>query len=301
MQPAPHASIPRAAAWMAGWLTLMVVITVAGREAARELSVFQIMLMRSVLGMAMLWPLVRAAGGLSAVRTERLPQHVWRNAVHYAAQYGWFVALTLIPLAQLVSIEFTMPIWSAALAVLFLGERMSVRKWFAVLLGLVGVAVIVRPGAGQLDAGQLSSGQLIALASALGFAVSVVLVKSLTRTDAAVAISFWMLVVQSAIGLVPALAVWHWPSAVGWGWVVVVAFCGTYSHYCFARAMQHADATVVVPMDFLRVPLTALVGWLAYSERVDLFTALGVGLILAGNVLNLFRWPARGGRAPGRM
>ncbi|MDO9200713.1 MAG: DMT family transporter, partial [Hydrogenophaga sp.] len=147
---------------------------------------------------------------------------------------------------------------------------MSGRKWFAVLLGLVGVAVIVRPGAGEID-----MGQLIALASAFGFAISVVLVKSLTRTDAAVAISFWMLVVQSAIGLVPGLMVWQWPSAQAWGWVVVVAFCGTYSHYCFARAMQHADATVVVPMDFLRVPLTALVGWLAYSEGLDLFTLLG--------------------------
>lgn len=289
MQAAPQASIARAAGWMAGWLTLMVVIAVAGREASRELSVFQIMLMRSVIGMAMLWPLVRAAGGLAAMRTDRLPQHALRNAVHYAAQYGWFAALTMIPLAQLVAIEFTMPIWSAALAVLFLGERMNALKWVAVLLGLVGVAVIVRPGAGALD-----GGQLIALVSAVGFAVSVVLVKSLTRTEAAVAISFWMLVVQSAIGLVPALLVWQWPSATVWGWVVVVAFCGTYSHYCFARAMQHADATVVVPMDFLRVPLTALVGWLAYSERLDLFTALGVCLILAGNLLNLVRWPLGG-------
>jgi len=271
---------------MTGWLTLMVVIAVAGREAARELSIFQIMLLRSTLGIAMLWPLVRAAGGLSAVRTERLPQHALRNAIHYAAQYGWFVALTLISLAQVVSIEFTMPIWSAALAVVFLGERMNRRKWFAVLLGLVGVAVIVRPGSGEINAGQL-----IALAAALGFAISVVLVKSLTRTDAAVAISFWMLIVQSAIGLVPALAVWQWPSVHVWGWVVVVAFCGTYSHYCFARAMQHADATVVVPMDFLRVPLTALVGWLAYSERLDLLTLLGIGLILTANLLNLARLP----------
>lgn len=276
---------------MAGWLTLMVVIAVAGREAARELTVFQIMLLRSTLGMVMLWPLVRAAGGLAAVRTERLPQHVLRNAIHYAAQYGWFAALTLIPLAQVVSIEFTMPIWSAALAVVFLGERMSVRKWMAVLLGLVGVAVIVRP------AGSVDVGQLVALASALGFAISVVLVKSLTRTDAAVVISFWMLVVQSVIGLVPALMVWQWPSAQVWAWVLVVAFCGTYSHYCFARAMQHADATVVVPMDFLRVPLTALVGWLAYAEGVDAFTALGVGLILAGNLLNLLRLPAGAGRS----
>jgi drug/metabolite transporter (DMT)-like permease len=278
--------IARAAGWMAGWLTLMVVIAVAGREAARELSVFQIMLLRSTLGMLMLMPLVRAAGGLTAVRTTRLRQHAMRNAVHYAAQYGWFVALTLIPLAQVVSIEFTMPIWSAALAIAFLGERMSGRKWFAVLLGLVGVAVIVRPGAGEINVGQL-----IALASAFGFAISVVLVKSLTRTDAAVAISFWMLLVQSVIGLIPALIVWQWPSAHIWGWVVVVAFCGTYSHYCFARAMQHADATVVVPMDFLRVPLTALVGWLAYSESLDLFTLLGIGLILAGNMLNLARLP----------
>ena len=286
MQSRFDSSITRAAGWMAGWLTLMVVIAVAGREAARELSVFQIMLLRSILGMFMLWPLVRAAGGLSAVRTERLSQHALRNAVHYVAQYGWFVALTLIPLAELVSIEFTMPIWSAALAVVFLGERMGARKWFAVLLGLVGVAVIVRPGAGAID-----SGQIIALASALGFAISVVLVKSLTRMDAAVAISFWMLVVQSAIGLVPALMVWQWPSVHTWAWVLVVAFCGTYSHYCFARAMQLADATVVVPMDFLRVPLTALVGWLAYSETLDLFTLLGIGLILTGNLLNLARLP----------
>lgn len=279
---------------MAGWLTLMVVIAVAGREAARELSVFQIMLLRSTLGMAMLWPLVHLAGGLRAVRTARLPQHTLRNAVHYAAQYGWFVALTLIPLAQVVSIEFTMPIWAAILAVLFLGERMNGRKWVAVLLGLVGVAVIVRPGTADLNAGQW-----IALASAFGFAVSIVLVKSLTRTDAAVTISFWMLLVQSAIGLVPALMVWEWPSAPTWGWVVVVAFCGTYSHYCFARAMEHADATVVVPMDFLRVPLTALVGWLAYSEGMDLFTWLGIGLILAANLLNLARNPSAGWR-PGR-
>ena len=286
-------SIPHAAAWMAGWLTLMVVIAVAGREATRELSVFQIMLMRSVLGMAMLWPLVHAAGGLSAMRTQRLPQHALRNGVHYAAQYGWFVALTLIPLAQLVSIEFTMPIWSAVLAVFFLGERMNGRKWLAVVLGLVGVAVIVRPSAGTVDAGQL-----IALACAFGFAISVVLVKSLTRTEAAITVIFWMLVIQSAIGLVPALLVWQWPSAQTWGWVVVVAFCGTYSHYCFARAMQHADTTVVVPMDFLRVPLTALAGWLVYSEQVDLLTGLGVLLILTGNALNLFRWPRPGRSGP---
>ena len=96
-----------------------------------------------------------------------------------------------------------------------------------------------------------------------------------------------MVVIQSALGLVPAILVWQWPSTGAWGWLVVIGFCGTYSHYCMARAMLHADATVVVPMDFLRVPFAALTGWLVYAERVDLFTALGAALILAGNLLNL--------------
>ena len=68
---------------------------------------------------------------------------------------------------------------------------------------------------------------------------------------------------------------------------MVIAFCGTYSHYCMTRALLHADATVVVPMDFLRVPLAAATGWLVYNEKVDLFTALGAALILGGNLLNL--------------
>ena len=276
--------ISRAAFWMAGWLLLMVVIAVAGREATRELTVFQVMALRSFIGLAMLWPLIHHAGGLGAMRSQRLPQHVGRNIVHYAAQYGWFVALSLIPLAQLVAIEFTMPIWSALLAAVLLGERLDRARVGAVVLGLAGVVVIVRP-----DAANINLGQWIALAAAFGFGISVVLVKSLTRTDAAIVVSFWMLVVQGVIGLLPALAVWRWPSAAAWGWVMVVAFCGTYSHYCFARAMQLADATVVVPMDFLRVPLTALAGWALYAERVDLLTLVGMAFILTGNGLNLVR------------
>ena len=288
----PTANTPstaKAAAWMAGWLTLMVVIAVAGREATRELSVFQVMLLRSAIGLALIAPLVRAAGGLAALRTQRLRDHALRNIVHYAAQYGWLAALTMIPLAQVVAIEFTMPIWTVLLAAAFLGERISAAKTIAVALGLVGVTLIVRPG----GAGGVEPGQFVALAAALGFAVSVVMVKSLTRSDGAVVIIFWMLVLQSLLGLIPALATWRWPSPAGWGWVLLVAFCGTYSHYCMARALAHADATVVVPMDFLRVPLTALAGWLIYAERLDLLTVLGAALILGGNLLNTRRAAAR--------
>jgi drug/metabolite transporter (DMT)-like permease len=282
--PAATASTRTAAAWMTGWLTAMLVMAIAGREATRTLHVFQIMEMRSVLGFLLLWPLLRASGGLAGMRTRRLPQHVARNTVHYAAQFGWFLALTMIPIAQVVAIEFTSPIWTALLAVAFLGERLGPARIAAVVLGLVGVCVIVRPGIDHVD-----PGQLIALGAAIGFSVSIILVKSLTATESVVAIIFWMLVVQSAIGLVPAIVVWREPTAAVWPWIGVIALCGTYSHYCMTQALRHAEATLIVPMDFLRVPLTAVAAWFVYGERIDAFTAVGAGLILAANLLNLRR------------
>ncbi|MDB5640564.1 MAG: multidrug transporter permease [Bradyrhizobium sp.] len=267
---------------MAGWLALMLIVAIAGREATRELNVFQVMELRSGLGFFMLYPLVRLNGGFAAMRTSRPLQHTGRNLIQYGAQLGWLFALTLIPLGQVVSIEFTMPIWTAILAASFLGERMTVSKVAAIVLGVVGVVVIVRP-----ETGQINPGQLVALVAAVGFGISVAMMKSLTRTESALTIIFWMLVIQSVAGFFPALYVWKWPSAYAFCWSVVIAFCGTFSHYCMARAMLHADATVVLPMDFLRVPLTATAGWLIYSERLDLFTVLGAALILTGNLLNL--------------
>jgi drug/metabolite transporter (DMT)-like permease len=267
---------------MAGWLSLMLTVAIAGREAAREVNVFQLMQMRCVLGFFMLYPLIRMSGGFAAMKTSRPVQHIGRNLAHYVAQLGWFFALTLIPLGQVISIEFTMPIWTAILAASFLGERMTVWKTSAIVLGLIGVIVIVRPSTGEIN-----PGQLIALAAAVGFGIAVAMLKSLTRTESTVSIIFWMLVIQSVAGLLPTIYVWTWPSAYTWGWMTVVAFCGTFSHYCMARAMLYADATVVLPMDFLRVPLTATAGWLIYSERLDMFTVLGAALILTGNLLNL--------------
>ena len=272
----------KAAFWMAGWLGCLLVMAVAGREATRELNVFQVMMLRSVIGLVMLSPLIHRAGGLRAMRTPHPWRHLLRNVAHYGAQFSWLMALTLIPIAQVISLEFTMPIWTALMAATFLGERVGLWKSLAVALGLIGVLIIVRPFAGTV-----SAGQLIAVGAALGFAISVIMVKMMTRDDSPTVIIFWMMAIQSVIGFVPALYVWQWPTPHAWMWVMVIAFVGTYSHYCMTRALMHADATTVVPMDFLRVPLAAVLGWLVYAERVDLFTALGAALILFGNLLNL--------------
>lgn len=278
----PDASIPKAALWMCGWLAAMVTMAVAGRETVSQLSAFQVMELRALIGLALLSPLVWAAGGLPAMKTAHPWRHIWRNAVHYSAQYAWLVAVTLIPLAQVISIEFTMPLWTALLAVLFIGEKLNRWKICAIVLGLVGVVMIVRPAVDSVE-----PGQLYALFSAFGFSISVILVKALTRTDSVVRIIFWMLIIQAIIGAIPAVWVWQPIATDLWPWIVLVAICGTFSHYCMAQAMTFADATIVVPMDFLRVPLTALVGWLVYAEAIDLLTATGALLILLGNLLNM--------------
>ena len=267
---------------MSGWLVMLLTITIAGREGVRELNVFQVTELRTMIAFCILLPIVLFNGGLAAMKTARLSTHITRNLVHYGAQLGWFFALTLIPIGQVVAIEFTMPIWTAIMAVALLGERMTVWKITALGLGVIGVLVIVRPVTGAVN-----PGQLIALGAAVGFGISIALVKSLTRTESTLAIIFWMQVIQSIAGLGPALMVWTWPSAHTWGWIAAIAFCGTCSHFCMARAMLYADATIVVPMDFLRVPLTATLGWFIYAERLDLFTILGAAMILLGNLLNL--------------
>jgi len=274
----------KAALWMGGSIASFLTMTVAGRAVIPALDVFQVMEMRSIIGWFILLPLVFASGGFAAMRTKRPMQHIGRNVVHYAGQFAWLQALTLIPLAQLISIEFTTPIWGALLAVFFLGERMNMRKIAAIVFGLIGVLVIVRPGATEIE-----PGHLIMLAGAVFFGISVVMVKSLTRTDKVVTIIFWMLIIQSVIGIVPAIIVWQTPTAEMWPWIVLISFTGMSSHFCMARALTYADATVVMPMDFLRLPLSALIGFLLYSEVIDLYTAIGAALILAGNLFNMPR------------
>ena len=272
----------KAAFWMACALACILLMTWSGRESASRLHVFQVMEMRSLLGLVLLYPLIRRAGGFRAMRTRRMPMHMTRNAIHYLGQFAWLMALPLIPLAQFVAIEFTTPIWTALLAVAFLGERLTLWKVSAIGLGLVGVIVIVRPGLEGVP-----TGQLLVLFAALTFAVSFVTTKSLTRTDSVVTIIFWMLVIQSVLGFVPALLVWTPPPLDVMPWIFLIALGGSYGHFCIAKALAHADATVVVPMDFLRVPATALLGWLAYSETFDWWTVAGTVLILSGNLVNL--------------
>lgn len=281
---AGNPSTARAAAWMMASIALLLLMSISGRAITREIDVFQAMEMRSVIAFFMLLPLVFREGGFKAMRTGILPSHIGRNVAHYIGQFAWLMGLTIIPLAQVIAIEFTAPIWAAIMAAMFLGERLTWRKIVAISFGLVGVVLIVRPGSAALN-----PGHLIVLGAAFVFAISFIMTKALTRTDSVTNIIFWMLIIQSIIGLVPALRVWVWPSAGLWPWIVLLAFTGTFAHYCGAKALSYAEAMVVMPMDYLRVPASAALGYLLYAEAIDGLTALGAGLILFGNLFNLRR------------
>ncbi len=126
-------------------IALLLLMAVSGRATTRELNVFQVMEMRSVLAFLMLLPFVYVEGGFRAMRTRILPSHIIRNGAHYVGQFAWLMGLTMIPMAQVIAIEFTAPIWTALMAAAFLGERLTWRKAIAILLGLIGVIIIVRP------------------------------------------------------------------------------------------------------------------------------------------------------------
>jgi drug/metabolite transporter (DMT)-like permease len=266
---------------MSGALASFMAMAIGGRELAAELTTFQILFFRSIVGVAAVAVLLQRSGW-TQLRTRVFGTHLVRNIAHFGGQYGWFYGLALIPLTEVFAIEFTMPIWTAMLATLVLGERMNRLRTLAVVVGFVGVLVILRPGIAVV-----SPAALAVLASAAAYATSHVFTKRLSGTETPLAILFYMTVIQLPLGLVPSLPDWVWPSPAMWPWVAVVALTALSAHYCLARAFRLAEATVVVPMDFLRLPLIALLGLVLYGETLKIWVVLGAGIILAAAWLNL--------------
>jgi drug/metabolite transporter (DMT)-like permease len=271
----------RAALWMLGAVATLSIMAIAGRELSAELNTFQILFFRSLVGLGVICVLLHRSGWAQA-KTKAFGVHLLRNVSHYAGQFGWFFALGVIPLSEVFAIEFTTPIWTAVLAAAVLGERMNRLRMAGVAAGFIGVLVILRPGISVVSVGALA-----VLGAAFAYAISYIMTKKLSATDTPLAILFYMTAIQFPLGLLAALFDWRWPSPWAWPWVVAVAVTALLAHYCMARAFRLADATVVVPLDFLRLPLIALLGWLLYAEPVNGWVLAGAACVFAGIWLNL--------------
>jgi len=275
----------RAALWMCGALVSFMAMALGGRELSSELSTFQVLFFRSLIGLVIVATLARVHG-VNPFKSLRLGLHIARNIAHFAGQFGWFFAIATIPLAEVFAMEFTIPIWAALLSALFLGERLTARRLLALGLGLTGVLLIVNPGSGLLHPAAFA-----ALGAAIAYAASYVLTKRLTLTETPLIILFYMTIVQLPLGLFGAIPNWHSVHVAQLPWLLVVGITALTAHYCIARAFALADVSVVLPMDFLRLPLAALLGYALYGESIGALTVIGGLLIIGANAATLL--PAR--------
>lgn len=280
----------RATGWMMLSLGSLAAMAVGVRELSDTLGPFEILFVRSLIGVAIVVTLLLRTAHPSVLRSRQWGWQIFRHTVHFAAQVGWIVAITGLALAEVFAIEFTSPIWGALLAVLLLNERPTPARLVALLCGLVGMLLVVRPGLVPVSLPTLS----IVLA-AIGFGFANVATKRLVATDHPLGIVFWMCAIQALLALPPTALQWVTPAPTDLPWLLFVGVCGLLAHYALSRAMQLADALFVLPIDFLRLPLIALVGAMLYQEMLDPWTILGGAIIVSGVWLQL--WWERGRRS----
>jgi drug/metabolite transporter (DMT)-like permease len=277
-------SLARVVLWMSGALLSFSVMAVSVRELAANLSIFEILAIRSGTGVLVLTALVLLSPTLRLmVVPRRIGIHLLRNSAHYAGQYMWALSLTLLPLATVFSLEITMPAWTMLLATVFLGEPLTRSRIAAVILGIVGVLIILRPGLATFQ-----PASLLVLAAAFAYAVSMINTKQLTATQSAFAIIFWMNVMQLPMSLAGSSL--DFPlrlTSADILPVIGIGLSGMTSHYCLSNAFKAGSAGMVVPLDFMHIPLIAWVGWWLYNESLDIFVFIGALTIVTGVIWNL--------------
>ena len=285
-------NILRVVLWMTGALLCFSAMAVSVRSLAATLGVMEILALRAGFGLMVVATFAAFRTELRAtINCQHLRLHLFRNTVHVGSSYLWAMSLLLIPLAMTFALEFTTPAWTLLLAAPVLGERLTASRIGAVVFGLLGVLVILRPGLAAFQ-----PGALLALMAAFGLAVTLIATKKLTRTDSTFAILFWMMLIQLPLTLIASEPLFvtklnheQIPAVIG------IGTSGVASHYCLANAFRAGDAGVVVPLDFMRIPLIAVIGWWLYGESLDVFVFLGAGLIITGILWNL---RSETGRAP---
>lgn len=274
----------RAVGWMMLSMTCFISMTIAARQMNNYHDTFEIMAVRSAIGVILVLLAAKASGRLGEIRMQRLGGHFFRNAVHFTGQNLWFWAMMMIPLAQLFALEFTSPIWVILLSPFFLGEKLNPTRIFAAILGFIGVLIVARPDFSHIDLGVVA-----AAASAIFFATTNIATKRLTRDETIVSIMFWLTLMQFSFGAILAFADGHvtWPTWQTMPWLCVIALCGVVAHMSLTNALRLAPASFVMPFDFLRLPLIAVLAWALYGESLEAILFAGAALIIVANLINI--------------
>lgn len=262
------------------------------RHVTRELHPFEVAFFRNVFGFVVFLPML-LRGGFGVLRTGRIGLHALRGVLNVAAMLMFFSGLALSPVARVTALAFTAPLFMALLSVLVLGERFRLRRWLALLAGFTGTLVILRPGMIPVD-----TGSLLVLGSASIWAVTMVVIKILSRTDSSFVITAYMNIFLAAFSLAPAIWVWQTPSPQAWLWLVLIGLLGTFAQLALSQALKEAEPTAVMPFDFLKLVWATVLGWAVFGELPDLLTYVGAALVFASGFYIAWREHQAGAAPP---
>ncbi len=284
----------KGALWMLVTVASFLGMAISGRELSEDMSTAAVLFWRSLVGLVIMVPIAVAGMGLAGIITRRPFQHLTRNAVHFAGQFGWFYGIAYLPLAQVTALSSSLPVMGAILAVIFLKERVGF--WRATMIGVafVGVLMVLRPGWIPIE-----TASVVVLLGTACYAASSIMVKAMTRTEAPRVVVLYMMLMQTPMALVFALPDWQWPALVDAPFIVMVGATGLLAHFAMAKALSLADASLVLPVNYLQLPIMAVAGYALYAEAPDPWTLAGGALILAANWINIRREAKARGRQAG--
>ena len=253
------------------------------RYVSADLPPFQIAFFRNLFGLAFLVPFLVGAG-FTQMRTRRLGLHAFRGLINVCAMLMVFTSLSITPLATVTALSFTAPIFATVLSFFFLGERFRLYRWMAIVVGFLGMLIILRPGNIALE-----PGALLAAGAAVLWAIAMIVIKILSRTESSVAIVAWMGIFLCAFSIGPALWVWQTPSLGNLLWLSFIGLCGSIAQVALSQSLKETDPTAVLPFDFLKLIWATLLGAWFFGELPDVLTFVGAVVIFAAGLLIAFR------------
>ena len=242
------------------------------------LPLFEIVFLRNVAGLFFILPLFLKSG-FSSLKTNRPWLYGFRSIVGFLSMFTWFYAVSVLPLADAVALNFTAPIFGTILAIFVLKEIVGIRRGTAMIVGFLGAMIILRPGLEEM-----SLGAYAAIFSAMTMACAATCVKILSRTETTTSIVAWTQIIILPMSCIPALFVWQMPTIDQVLIILAIGFLGTIGHLCFTKAFSLVDASVVMPFDFFRLIFSAIVGFMFFMQEPDIYTYIGAAVIFASSI-----------------
>lgn len=272
----------RGPAWMMVACVAFAGLWVMIRLASEALHTFAVVVWRNLFGLLWLLPMLLTVPNL--LRRERLPAHLRRATSGLIATFATFYAVASAPMATVLAINYTAPLFATVGAMLFLGERVRIHRGLALVVGFAGMLLVLRPGAVTMTPGLWA-----AVVSALSTAFSLLAIKALTDTEDPRAVAAWSFVLTTPVSFLVALPFWSWPPAALWPILLAMGACAAAGQLALSHAFAAAEAGAVMPYDFVRFGLVTLAGVLLFGERYDLQTLGGGAIILSATIFIALR------------